>query len=238
MNAVLIRRLAIASLIGQAAWVAIVTVAGLVEPDYSEVRSAVSELGARTAEHPWIFGVGVAIWGAAFIAAAAALALDGARSFRSLLAPALIAVTGLAQILDGFPFPADCQLSRDAACEAASDAGDLSTRDALHGWIYFIGAIALLLSVFAFAWRVRGDARWGRAGAIALGAGALGLAIFAGLFFATDLDSEGNYGIVQRIALTAGGLWVAAIAIGLLGIHGPPDGRIARFVGRLTGASR
>lgn len=51
-NADLIRGLAIGSIAGQLTWVVIVVVAGLLEPGYSEVRDAVSVLGARDATHP------------------------------------------------------------------------------------------------------------------------------------------------------------------------------------------
>ena len=105
----LIRRLAIASIAAQLIWLVIAVVAGLIEPGYSEVRDAVSVLGARDATRPWLFDTGIAIWGSAFTLAALALALDAKRSWRGWLGPGLIAFTGLAQILDGFPFPADCR---------------------------------------------------------------------------------------------------------------------------------
>jgi hypothetical protein len=216
----LIRRLAIASLAGQLVWVAVVVVAGAIEPGYSEVRDAVSFLGARDAAHPWLFETGVAIWGASFIAAALALSLDAPRSWRGQLGSALIALTGLAQILDGFPFPADCRETIDAGCHAREVAGEVSWQHVAHGWTYFIGAIALLLSVFAMAWRFHGDVRWGRMDALALGAGLLGLAIFGGLFFATGSEPGGHYGLVQRLALGAGATWVGALSLGLLAIHG------------------
>ncbi len=111
----LICRLAVASIAGQLAWVAIAFAAGFLEPGYSEIRDAVSELGADTATRPWLFNIAVAIWALSFIAV----------------------------------------------------------------------AIALLLSVFAMAWRFRGDSRWGRADLLAAGAGLLGIVIFAGLFFNT-----------------------------------------------------
>src|SRR5262249_12226536 len=85
---VTIRRLCIARLAGQLLWVAIVTAAGLAEPGYSEVRDAVSELGARTASHPWVFNTAVAIWGLSFIAAAVALLSDaGPAGVRRWLGP-------------------------------------------------------------------------------------------------------------------------------------------------------
>jgi hypothetical protein len=215
-DADLIRRLAIASIAGQAIWVLIVVIGGLIEPGYSEVRDAVSVLGARNATHPWLFDIGVAIWGISFILAAVALVLDGPRGLRGWLGPGLIAFTGLAQILDGFPFPADCQKTIEAACYARDVAGELSWRDAAHGWIFFLGAVALELSVFAIAWRMHGDKRWGRFDLFALFAGIAGLLIFCGLSLISNNEPGGHYGLVQRLALAAGGLWVLILTAGLL----------------------
>jgi hypothetical protein len=223
-NADLIPRLAIASIAGQLIWVAIVVVGGIVEPGYSEIRDAVSVIGARDAAHPWLFDIGVTIWGISFILAAVALALDGPRGLRGWLGPGLIAFTGLTQILDGFPFPADCQKTIDAACYARDVAGELSWRDAAHGWTFFLGAVALQLSVFAIAWRMRGDKRWGRFDLFALFAGFAGLAIFAGLSSITNNEPGGYYGLVQRLALAAGGFWVLVLTVGLLVVRGDPSG--------------
>jgi hypothetical protein len=214
--------LAIASIAGQLIWVAIVVVGGIIEPGYSEVRDAVSVMGARDAAHPWLFDFGVTIWGTSFILAAVALILDGPRGLRGWLGPGLIAFTGLAQILDGFPFPADCRPTIDAACHARDLAGELSWRDAAHGWTYLVGAILLQLSVFAIAWRMHGDKRWGRFDLFALLAGIAGVAIFGGLFFLTGNDPGGHYGLVQRLALAAGGFWVLLLSAGLLVVRGKP----------------
>jgi uncharacterized protein DUF998 len=225
--------LTIGSIAGQSLWLVFAVVAGLLEPGYSEVRDAVSFLGARSASHAWIFEAGVAIWGSAFIAAATALALDppaGRGGLRRWLGPGLIAFTGLAQILDGFPFPADCRASIDAGCRAREMAGDVSWQHVAHGWDYFLGAVALLLSVFAMAWRFHGDRRWGRSDLLALGAGLLGLVIGGVLFFATVDEPGGHYGLVQRIALAAGGVWVLALTIGLLAIHSRPGEPVVHLV--------
>jgi hypothetical membrane protein len=214
----LIRRLAIASLAGQLIWFAGVTVAGLFEPGYRELRDPVSALGANNAAEPWIFNLLVAIWGASFIAAAAALWLEGPGGWRGRLGPALIALTGLAQILAGFPFPADCRTTLDTWCEAQELAGDLPWRHYAHIWAYLLGSLALLLSVFAMAWRFRGDRRWGAFAPLALLAGLIAVAIVVGLFFVAGDDGagEGNYGLAQRCALAAGGFWVAVLSVGLL----------------------
>jgi hypothetical protein len=219
-----IRRLAIGSIAGQLVWLVTVVLAGAVEPGYSAVRDAVSFLGARDAAHPWVFEVGVAIWGCSFIAAAIALLLDSPAAVRSLrrwLGPSLIAITGLAQILDGFPFPAQCRASIDPGCKALESAGKLGWQHYAHIWTYAFGAFFLLLSVFAMAWRFRGDARWGRGDLLATAAGLLGIAIFAVLFFTTSDEPGGHYGLVQRLALAAGGGWVLLLTAGLLVIHGP-----------------
>jgi hypothetical protein len=209
-----------AALAGQLAWLAFVVFGGLFEPGYGEIRDAVSFLGARDAASPWVFDTVVAISGLSLIALAAALVLDGPRGWRGGLGPALIAFTGLAQILDGFPFPADCRKTIDAGCHARELAGEVSWQHVAHGWTYFFGAAALLLSVFAMAWRFHGDERWRRADLLAFGGGVIAIAIFGGLFFATANGPQGHYGLIQRLALAAGVAWVAALALGLLDLYG------------------
>ncbi len=215
-----IRQLALASIAGQALWLAFVVLGGLLEPGYSATRDAVSLLGAQTAAHPWAFNLAVTVWGASFLAAALALWIDGPGGLRGHLGPGLIAACGVAQILVGFPFPADCQTTIEPACHARDLAGTLSWRHYAHGWTYFLGSAALMLSVFAMAWRFRGDRRWWRADLLSLAAGAIGLAIWTALFFATDSsDLDANYGIQQRLTLGAAMFWVAALCLGLLYVN-------------------
>lgn len=214
-----IRGLALASIAGQLVWFVVAAVAGSIEPGYSQLRDALSMLGAQDAARPWLFDTGVAVWGLAFIAAAAALWLDAPRSFRGRLGPALIAFTGLAQILDGFPFPADCRRTIDPGCRARELAGEVSWHHVAHGWAYFDGAVALALSVFVMAWRFHGDESWGRADLLALGCGLIAAAVIAVLFFLTDHEATGSYGLVQRLSLGAGAVWVLALCAGLLYVH-------------------
>ena len=219
-RAVIIRRLAMAALAGQLIWLAFVVFGGLWESGYSEIRDAVSFLGARDAASPWVFDTVVAISGISVIALAVAFFLDAPRGLRGWLGPALIAITGLAQILDGFPFPADCRRTIDAGCHARELAGELSWQHYAHGWVYFFGGAALLLSVFAMAWRFRGDPRWGRADVLAFGAGIIAIVIFSALFFFTGKGLGGHYGLAQRFALVSSVVWVAALALGLLDLYG------------------
>jgi len=218
-RAVTIRRLAGVAIAGQLIWLSFVAFGGLWEPGYSEIRDAVSFLGARDAATPWVFDAVVAVSGLSLIALAGALALDAPRGLRGQLGPALIALTGVAQILDGFPFPADCRRTIDAGCHARELAGELSWQHYAHGWTYFFGGAALLLSVFAMAWRFRGDPRWRRADLLALGGGAIAIAIFGCLFF-TGKGFGGHYGLAQRLALAAAIAWVGALAMALLDLYG------------------
>jgi hypothetical protein len=170
----------------------------------------------------------VAISGVSLIVLAVALALDAPGGLRGKLGPVLIGLTGVAQILAGFPFPADCRETIDAGCHARELAGEVSWRHVAHGWAYFLGAVALLLSVFAMAWRFRGDPRWRRADLLALAGGICAIVIVGGLFFAIGNSPKGHYGIAQRCALAAAGVWVGALTLGLLDLYG-----WGRFLGKV-----
>jgi hypothetical protein len=84
------------------------------------------------------------------------------------------------------------------------------------------------------AWRFRGDRDWGGVAPLTLGAGLVAVAIVADLFLvAGDIAGGAHYGLAQRLALAAGGFWIAALAAGLLAIHAPP-GRRARPAAQLA----
>jgi hypothetical protein len=225
----LIRRLALFSLAGQLVWIVAVAVAGAVEPSYGASRDAISFLGADSAARPWVFETAVAIWGLAFIAVAVALSLDAPKTVRGQLGPALLAITGLAQILVGFPFPLECRETIDAGCEARDLTGQVSWQHEAHGWAYVVGGDAMLLSVFAMAWRFYGDPRWGRADLVTIGAALVAIPISAVLFYFADSGMDGNYGLVQRLALAAGAIWVAALALGVFMVN-RESGEVERAV--------
>ena len=211
-----IRRLATWVIAGQLAWLAAVAVAGAVEPGYSELRDAVGFLGARNAAHPWIFWVAVTISGLSYLALAVALLIDGPRG---ALGPALIALAGVAQVLNGFVFPVDCRSSIDLGCNAREAIGHVSWQHVAHESAFILGAVAVQLSVFAMAWRFHGDRRWGSADRLALGAGLLGLLAFGLPFTLVSDDPHDLYGLAQRLTLAAGAAWIVALAVGLLVVN-------------------
>lgn len=81
-------------------------------------------------------------------------------------------------------------------------------------------ALIRRLAIASIAWRFRGDPDWGRSDLHALGSGLLGLAIFVGLSFAASDTMGGHHGIVQRLSLASGGIWVGALTIGPPANHG------------------
>jgi hypothetical protein len=79
--------------------------------------------------------------------------------------------------------------------------------------------------------------RWGRFDLFALVGGALGLLIFGGLFFLGANEPGGHYGLVQRLALAAGGFWILTLTAGLLVVH-DSSGRLSALVSATRRARR
>lgn len=228
-----IRRLATAAIAGQAIWFAVIAAAGAIEPGYSEARDAVGFLGARNAAHPWVFWAAVTISGISYLALAAALILDDPPRPSGLIGPLLIGFAGIAQVLNGFFLPVDCRSSIDAGCKAREVAGQVSWQHPAHEFTFFIGGTAVLLSVFAMAWRFHGDRRWGSADRLALYAGLLGLFAISVPFVLVSRDPHDLYGLAQRLALTGAVVWIIGLAVALLVVH--PREQAGLRLGRQSG---
>src|SRR4051794_41701270 len=108
----MVRKLAWFALAGQVVFVASWVVAGALEPGYSHADQGVSELGARTAEHPLIVNAGLVVFGLTFVALGVALLAV----LPSRVAAALFVAAGVAVIASGV-IRLDCGLS-DPQCEA------------------------------------------------------------------------------------------------------------------------
>src|SRR3954453_18644609 len=84
------RRLVWIALAGQVLFVVSWIVAGALEPGYSHLDQAVSELGAKNAAHPLIVNAGLIVFGLSFVALGVALA----RVLPSRLAAGLFVAAG------------------------------------------------------------------------------------------------------------------------------------------------
>src|SRR4051794_801595 len=141
----MVRKLAWFALAGQVVFIASWIVGGALEPGYSHVDQGVSELGARTAEHPLIVNAGLVVFGVTFVALGVALLAV----LPSRVAAALFVAGGVAVILSG-AIRLDCGLS-NAHCEALWHAGDLSWHESGHLWAGLISRLLFALTPFALA---------------------------------------------------------------------------------------
>lgn len=208
-----VRLLALIAVAGQLNFVAAWIVGGLVQPGYSTADQAVSELFARTAEHPFVLWIGLVGLVPSYLATAAIL--------RRTLGPAgwpagalfLLAVPLVIVVLVS---PLDCMTNGSAACAARVDDGAVSAAHERHG----VAAVALQLTLVATAFAVAIAVRGSRLVHWALGFGALGIATV--LVVAAIDPSDGGYGIAQRATFGFVNIWVIAVAgAAVAGIRGP-----------------
>jgi Protein of unknown function (DUF998) len=199
------RKLAWFALAGQVAFVASWVVAGALEPGYSHADQGVSELGARTAEHPLIVNAGLVVFGLTFVALG--VALLGVLPGRA--ATVLFVAAGVAVIASGL-IRLDCGLS-DPNCEALWRAGKLSWHESGHLWAGLVSRLLLALTPFAIA-----RALWpGPVASLAAWAGFTGIGIGVVSFFLYGDDSAGD-GLLQRLEFLVLHVWVLIVAVGIL----------------------
>jgi cytochrome bd-type quinol oxidase subunit 2 len=178
-------------------------VGGLVQDGYSFRRQAISELGARTADHPWIVRLGISVWGLSVLAVAAALwlAAEHLPRRRAVRAGAvLLGLAGLCIVLDGFPAPVDCMPDADRACEAREDAGSLSVRHYAHLWLGLAAHPLLVGTAVAVALGFRRHPRLGFLSPLAWLGLLVGLA-FVVAFPLSGAGDAGDVGVNQRLQI-------------------------------------
>jgi cytochrome bd-type quinol oxidase subunit 2 len=200
-----VRALAAFGLAGQYLFPISWLVGGLVQDGYSFRDQPISELGARTAEHPWIVQAGITLWGLSVLAVAAALWLaaedfPGRRWTR--IAAGLIGFTGICIFLAGFAAPLDCMPNVDRLCDAREDKGSLSVRHYAHIWLSLAATPALVLAAIAAALGFRRHPRLGFVTPLTV------LALVVGIAFmiAFPLSAEAgrpNTGVNQRLQIAA-----------------------------------
>src|SRR4051812_15017163 len=202
------RALVWVALAGQVAFIASWVIAGALEPHYSAVDQAVSELGAKTAAHPRIVNAGIVVLGLSFAALGVALLRALPRRRAAKVAAALFVTAGALVVLSG-EFQLDCQVGIEP-CHRLWRAHALSWQTEAHAWIGFAAQLLLSATPFAIAW-----ALWpAPSGAAALGSGVFGLLLGA-LSWGADAAGAG-YGLDQRVGLAVLHLWVLIVAVGIL----------------------
>ena len=188
-----------------ASWI----LAGALEPGYSHLEQAVSELGARDAARPWIANTGIVVLGISIAALAPALLAVLPRRRASTLAAILFGLAGGLVVAGGL-FQLDCGMSQ-ARCLDRWEAGELSPGHGIHLWVGLGFNLAFVLTPFALA-----RSLWPRpSGLLALSAGVHGLVILV-VFEALVVSDTGSDGLVQRIGLGVVHVWVLIVAAGIL----------------------
>jgi uncharacterized protein DUF998 len=178
-------------------------IGGLLQDGYSFRDQPISELGARSADHPWIVQTGITLWGLSVLAVAAALwlAVEDFRHGRwARIGAALIGVAGVCILVSGFIAPLDCMPNVDRACEAREDAGSLSVRHYVHLWASLVALPPLVFAAIAIAFGFRRHPRLGFITPLAI----LGLLVGVAFLFAFPLSGDrgsADIGLNQRLQI-------------------------------------
>jgi hypothetical protein len=205
-----VRRLAIAAIVLQALFSIAWLVAGGLDEGYSHERQYVSELGARDAEHAWIFIIGAFALGLSWVATGLALRLALPKRPWSWAPPALFVASGIAAGSVAL-LPLDCSVTVDDACRARAEDWDLAWRHYAHGLVGLGAQLMLAATPFALALALRP----GQLARVALALGIIGLALGAALLAVPSVDEDRD-GIYQRAGLAVVQGWTCLLAAALL----------------------
>jgi hypothetical membrane protein len=214
-------RLALVAIAGQSLFPIAWLVAGGLDERYSHEKQYVSELGARGAEHAWIFDLGLTALGLSWVALGLALrvALRGRRS--SWLPAGLFVATGMATTAVVL-LPVDCSASVDEVCAALEERWELSWRHYAHAFSAWANQLMLAATPFAIALALRP----GRLARLALAFGVIGVLIGAAHVAASFAD-EDRVGIYQRAGLVVVQGWSYLLAAALVLVSATRSPRFA-----------
>jgi hypothetical membrane protein len=193
-------------------------VAGLIQPaSYSWSAQEISDLGALTARHPWVWNVADSLAGLLLVVFAAGVfpLLRADRSAR--IAVLLIGLVGVGSVFDGL-LREDCPLSTSEACQRLQDGPGLSWHHQAHNIESVIVFTAMLLGPFVLA---RAFRRVDRMSGIRIYSLATGIAmvLFAAVYLL--LYGEDGGGIAQRVLVVLYLAWIAVLAVHVLSAREP-----------------
>lgn len=203
-------------------------VGGLVQgAGYSWSRQEISDLGALTAQHPWVWNLADSASGLLILVFAFGLLAVVRSSHAGRIGAGLIAVVGLGSVLDGV-VREDCPLSTSEACRRLQDDPGLSWHHQVHDIESVIVVVALLAAPFALAKAFRQfDALRGLRGYTL----ATGVAAVAATVAYVPLYGDPGAGIAQRALILISMAWIAVISISMLrsnpATHTPASRRTA-----------
>jgi hypothetical membrane protein len=180
---------------------------GLAQPDaYSTIDDSISDLGALTADSPWLYNqIGANLTGLLVVGLALGLWSTVPRRLSGKVGVIALGVMGVGQFFDGL-FRLDCQ-GIDAGCSEAS----LSWHANAHEIESLFTVLGLLVSVFALARAFKNAQDWHELRAVSLTAGLATIGVFVGLLFVGG-------GLAVLGALSVWFAWLALVSYRLLTI--------------------
>jgi uncharacterized protein DUF998 len=187
---------------------------------YSVTRHDISDLGALTADRPWVILIGQGISGLltmafAVLALRPALAAPGHHGPVSAWLVALSAA-GLDDLSDAF-FRLDCRAA-DLGC--TDMVATSSWHGAIHGVVGSVTFAVLVIAPFALARRMRLVPAWRSLALPTLAYGLL-LLIAVGVFVALSITAGG--GLAQRAVALLGSAGVIVLALRVLAVTPAPS---------------
>ena len=204
-----LRAAAICGLLAPITFVAGWLLGGLAQPDdYSVVDHDISDLGALTADKPWLYNqLGANLTGLLLFALALGLWKALGTSLAARIGVIAFGVFALGTFLDGL-FRLDCR-KIDSSCDRFS-----SWHSTAHGIETAFTILGVFVAVFALAWAFKKSERWRDLWAVTLASGIAALASLA-----LSLVGEG---LGPRVATTILFAWVALVSYRLLRIAQEP----------------
>lgn len=204
---------AVAGIVGPILLTAGWVVAGLAQPEaYSWSRQEISDLGALTAEHAWIWNLADSLSGVLLTIFAVGLFPLVKLNRAGRIGAVLIGVVGVGSVIDGIARE-DCPLSTSEACQRLQDGPGLSWHHQVHDIESVLVFIAILAAPFAMAraFRQLDAMRALIPYTLATGISLVGVTVAYALLY-----GEAGGGIAQRLLATLFMIWIAVLAVRVL----------------------
>jgi hypothetical membrane protein len=179
---------------------------------YSWLSQEISDLGALTARHAWVWNLADSLSGLLILIFAVGL-FPLVRSTRAgRIGAVLIGVVGAGSVIDGL-VREDCPLSTSQACQRLQDGPGLSWHHQAHDLESLIVGAAMLAAPFvlARAFRQIEALRGLRTYTLATGIALVAVTVAYALLY----GNQGG-GIAQRLLLLVSMAWIAALSIAML----------------------
>jgi hypothetical membrane protein len=213
---VALRFAAICGLLTPVTFIAGWLIGGLAQPDeYSVIDHDISDLGALTADKPWLYNqLGANLSGILVFVLALGLWRAVGAGLSARIGVIALGMFGVGQFLDGL-FRLDCR-----AIDAGCDNSAASWHETAHEIESPFTILGLLVAMFALARAFKRSTRWRNLWVASLVAGIVTLVTLVALL-------PVGAGLAERIASTAFFVWVALVSYRLLRIADDHDAQLS-----------